>query len=133
MSGVTGIIRNWEKGFDSVLGRHYADDGKEFSGGQWQLVGLARAYFRDSEFMVLDEPSAALDPVSEDRIFEQLYRLSRDKGGVTITHRLSNTVLADRILVIGQGHIIEQGTHAELLAKGGTYARLFRLQAEKYV
>lgn len=132
ISGVTEIIQNWEKGFDSVLGRHYADDGKDFSGGQWQLVGLARAYFRDCRLMVLDEPSAALDPISEDRIFEQLYHLSRGKGVVTITHRLSNTVLADRILVVGDGHIAEQGTHAELLEKDGIYARLFRLQAEKY-
>ena len=82
--------------------------------------------------MILDEPSAALDPISEDRIFEQLYRLSEGKGSVTISHRLSNTALADKILVIGDGRVIEQGSHFELLEQDGVYARLFRLQADRY-
>ena len=96
ISGLTEVIKDWEQGFDSVLGRYYADNGKDFSGGQWQLVGLTRAYFKESEYMILDEP--------EDRIFEQLYRLSEGKSSVTISHRLSNTTLADKILVIGDGH-----------------------------
>ena len=132
ISGVSEIIKDWEDGFDSVLGRYYADNAKDLSGGQWQLVGLARAYFKDSDFMILDEPSAALDPISEDRIFEQLYRLSEGKSSVTISHRLSNTTLADKILVIGDGHIIEQGSHFELLKQKGKYADLFNLQASKY-
>ena len=133
ISGVSEVIRDWEQGFDSVLGRYYADNGKSLSGGQWQLVGLARAYFKDSAFMILDEPSAALDPLSEDRIFAQLYRLGEGKSSVTISHRLSNTTLADRILVIGDGHIIEQGSHKELLAMDGKYAHLFNLQASRYM
>ena len=133
ISGLCEVIKDWEDGYDSVLGRYYADNGKDLSGGQWQLVGLARAYFRDSEYMILDEPSAALDPISEDRIFEQLYHLSAGKSSVTISHRLSNTTLADRILVIGDGHIIEQGSHSELLKQNGKYAELFRLQASKYI
>ena len=133
ISGVSEIIKDWEQGFDSVLGRYYADNGKDLSGGQWQLVGLARAYFKDSEYMILDEPSAALDPISEDRIFEQLYHLSEGKSSVTISHRLSNTTLADKILVIDNGHIIEQGSHFELLKLGGKYAHLFNLQASKYI
>ncbi len=133
ISGVSEIIKDWENGFDSVLGRYYADNAKDLSGGQWQLVGLARAYFKDSEFMILDEPSAALDPISEDRIFEQLYLLSKGKSSVTISHRLSNTTLADKILVIGDGHIIEQGSHFELLKQNGKYAELFNLQASKYI
>ena len=133
ISGASEIIRDWEHGFDSVLGRYYADNGKDLSGGQWQLVGLARAYFKDSEYMILDEPSAALDPISEDRIFEHLYHLSEGKSSVTISHRLSNTTLADKILVIGDGHIIEQGSHAELLKQNGKYAHLFNLQASKYI
>ena len=105
ISGLTEVIKDWEQGFDSVLGRYYADNGnKDFSGGQWQLVGLTRAYFKESEYMILDEPSAALDLISEDRIFEQLYHLSEGKSSVTISHRLSNTTLADKILVIGDGH-----------------------------
>lgn len=133
ISGASEVIKDWEQGFDSVLGRYYADNGKDLSGGQWQLVGLARAYFKDSEYMILDEPSAALDPISEDRIFEQLYHLSEGKSSVTISHRLSNTTLADKILVIGDGHIIEQGSHNELLLQNGEYARLFNLQASKYM
>ena len=132
ISGVSGIISKWEDGFDSVLGRYYTDNGKDLSGGQWQLVSLARAYFRDTRYMVLDEPSAALDPISEDRIFEQLYHLSEGKASVTISHRLSNTTLADKILVLEDGKIIEQGSHFELLKQGGKYAHLFNLQAEKY-
>ena len=129
ISGFSKIIEN---GFDSILGRYYEDDGKDLSGGQWQLLGLARAYFKNCNYMILDEPSAALDPISEDRIFEQLYRLSQGKSSVTISHRLSNTTLADRILVIGDGHIIEQGSHTELLKQNGEYAHLFNLQASKY-
>lgn len=83
--------------------------------------------------MVLDEPSAALDPISEDRIFEQLYRLSEGKSAITISHRLSNTTLADKILVISDGNIIEEGSHHELLQKNGKYARLFKLQADRYL
>ena len=133
ISGASEIIKDWENGYDSVLGRYYADNGKDLSGGQWQLVGLARAYFKDSEYMILDEPSAALDPISEDRIFEQLYHLSEAKSSVTISHRLSNTTLADKILVIGDGHIIEQGSHFDLLKQNGKYAELFNLQASKYI
>ena len=133
ISGASEVIKDWENGYDSVLGRYYADKGKDLSGGQWQLVGLARAYFKDSEYMILDEPSAALDPISEDRIFEQLYHLSEGKSSVTISHRLSNTTLADKILVIGEGHIIEQGSHFELLRQNGKYAELFNLQASKYI
>lgn len=133
ISGASDVIKDWENGYDSVLGRYYADNGKDLSGGQWQLVGLARAYFKDSEYMILDEPSAALDPISEDRIFEQLYHLSEGKSSVTISHRLSNTTLADKILVIGDGHIIEQGSHFELLKQNGKYAELFNLQASKYI
>lgn len=132
ISGVNEVIKDWEDGFDSVLGRYYADNGKDLSGGQWQLVGLARAYFKDSEFMILDEPSAALDPVSEDVIFKQLYQLSKDKSSVTISHRLSNTTLADKILVIENGCIIEQGTHDDLIKQNGKYAHLFKLQANRY-
>ncbi len=133
ISGVSEIIKNWKNGYDSVLGRYYADNGKDLSGGQWQLVGLARAYFKESKYMILDEPSAALDPIAEDKIFEQLYYLSKGKSSITISHRLSNTILADKILVLDNGRIIEQGSHQELLQKKGKYAHLFNLQAEKYL
>lgn len=83
--------------------------------------------------MVLDEPSAALDPISEDRIFNQMYHLSEGRSLITISHRLSNTTLADRILVIGDGHIVEEGSHDTLLKQNGMYAHLFHLQADKYL
>jgi ATP-binding cassette subfamily B protein len=133
ISHVSEIISEWEKGYDTVLGREYEKKGKDLSGGQWQLVGLARAYFKDTEYMILDEPSAALDPISEDRIFEQLYKLSQGKSSVTISHRLSNTMLADKIIVLDDGKIVEQGSHFELLKQNGKYAYLFNLQASKYV
>jgi ATP-binding cassette subfamily B protein len=133
VSGASEIIKDWDKGYDSVLGRYYSDDGKDLSIGQWQLVCLARAYFKESEFMILDEPSAALDPISENRIFQQLYQLSERKSSVTISHRLSNTIIADRILVLENGQVIEQGTHKELLKLNGKYAHLFNLQASKYI
>lgn len=133
ISNVSDIIKGWEQGYDSVLGRYYADNGKDLSGGQWQLVGLARAYFKESEYMILDEPSASLDPISEDKIFEQLYQLGKGKSSVAISHRLSNTTLANKILVIEDGHIIEQGSHLELMRQNGRYAHLFDLQASKYV
>lgn len=132
VSGAKSIVKDWEDGYDSVLGRRYVRNGKDLSGGQWQILGLARAYFRDRKYMVLDEPSAALDPVSEDRIFRQLYLLSEGRSLVAISHRLSNTIGADRILVLKDGRIIEQGPHHALLKQGGEYARLFHLQADKY-
>lgn len=133
ISGVSPLIQGWESGYDTVLGRKYTGDGKDLSGGQWQLLGLARAYFKKCDYMVLDEPSAALDPVSEDRIFEQLYQLGKNKTVVMISHRFSNTTNADKILVIGDGHIVEQGSHSELLSKNGEYARLFLIQSKRYI
>jgi len=120
-----------------------APDVRKFHYYRWMLTDAwpakdVRMYdltdaIKDSEYMILDEPSAALDPISEDRIFEQLYHLSEGKSSVTISHRLSNTTLADKILVISDGHIIEQGSHFELLKQNGKYAELFNLQASKYI
>lgn len=132
ISGVSSIISDWAEGFDTVLGRRYVPDGKDLSGGQWQLINYARAWFEEKEYMILDEPSAALDPITEDKMFEQLYRLSDRKSVVTVSHRLSNTALSDKILVISDGRIIEQGSHSELLGQDGVYAHLFQLQASRY-
>lgn len=132
ISGVSRIISGWPGGFDTILGRRYVPDGKDLSGGQWQLINYARAWFDEKEYMILDEPSAALDPMTEDRMFEQLYRLSQGKSLLTVSHRLSNTTLSDKILVISDGKIMEQGSHPELLRQKGVYAHLFRLQASRY-
>lgn len=131
-SGFSKVIETWENGFDSYLGRTFVSDGKDLSGGQWQLLGLSRAYFRQSDFMILDEPSASLDPITEDSLFRHLMQLSSDKGALTISHRLSNTILADSILVLEDGRIIEHGNHDDLMTLGGKYAHLFNLQAERY-
>ena len=132
LSGIDEVIQQWKKGYDSVIGRFYADDGEDFSGGQWQKIGLARAYFRDANFYILDEPSAALDAISEKKIFHQLYELSDDKAFILITHQLSNTISANKILVLENGQIIECGSHSELMEHNGKYAYMFRLQAQRY-
>ena len=133
LSGANSFIESFEEGFDTIIGRYYADNGKDLSGGQWQLVGLARTYFRDTNVIILDEPSAALDPIAEDRIFNQLYALSENKTAITISHRLSNTTESDRIIVLEDGKIIEQGSFKQLIEEKGKYAHLFNLQAKKYL
>lgn len=132
-SGVTDFTADWEKGIDENMTRRFAEDGKELSGGQWQRVALARAFFRNSPVILLDEPSAALDPVAEHRIFEDFKQISKGKSTILISHRLSSIRLADKILVLENGRILEEGGHDALLAKGGRYAYLFGLQASKYV
>jgi len=132
ISGFSNIVTNWEQGFDSILGRFYSDNGKDLSNGQWQILGLTRTYFKDSNYIILDEPSASLDPISEDKIFKQMYELHKNKNTITISHRLSNTICADKILVLNDGHIIEQGSHQELIKLNGKYSYLFNLQASKY-
>ncbi|HRE27590.1 MAG TPA: ATP-binding cassette domain-containing protein, partial [Anaerolineales bacterium] len=106
--------------------------GRDLSGGQWQKIALGRAFMRDCELIVLDEPTAALDAENEMRVFEQFRALTEDRMAVLISHRFSTVRMADRIFVIEGGTITESGSHADLVARGGTYARLFALQAESY-
>jgi len=132
-SKVTDFIQDWEKGLDSNMTRKFDSNGKELSGGQWQRVSLARAFFRDAPTALLDEPSAALDPVAEHEIFEDFANISKGKSAILISHRLSSITLCDKILVLEDGRIIEQGSHKELLNVNGRYAYLFNLQASKYI
>ncbi|MFI5280820.1 MAG: ABC transporter ATP-binding protein [Gemmatimonadales bacterium] len=118
-------------GYEQQLGRRF-DGGVELSGGEWQKVALARAYLRDAEVLILDEPTAALDARAEYQVFVRFSELTKGKMAVLISHRFSTVRMADRILVLEKGQIIEQGTHAELVAKRGTYAELFELQAAGY-
>lgn len=116
-----------------MLGRYYANNGKELSGGQWQRVMLARAFFRNAPVVILDEPSSALDPIAEHKIFDDFSNLSDGRSALLISHRLSSITLADKIIVLENGCIAEQGTHEDLMNANGVYAKLFNLQASKYV
>lgn len=130
-SGAHSVITALPEGYETTLGRWF-HRGRDLSGGEWQKVALSRAFMRDCDLIVLDEPTAALDAENELRVFQQFRELTEDKMAVLISHRFSTVRMADRIFVIEDGHISEQGSHAELLARGGTYARLFTLQAESY-
>lgn len=126
-------MKDWKNGIDENLTRRFDPNGKELSGGQWQRISLARAFFRNAPIILLDEPSASLDPVAEHQIFEDFSQISENKSAVLISHRLSSITLADKILVLEDGHITEQGSHADLLRRDGRYAYLFNLQASKYI
>ncbi|MEJ7694001.1 ABC transporter ATP-binding protein [Daejeonella sp.] len=117
--------------YDQMLGKRFAD-GMELSGGEWQKVALARAYMKDTQLMILDEPTAALDARAEYEVFERFAELTKGKSAVLISHRFSTVRMADRILVLDKGELIEIGSHEELLNKGGRYAELFNLQAMGY-
>jgi len=117
--------------YDQMLGRRF-EGGVELSGGEWQKVALARAYMRDAQLLILDEPTAALDARAEYQVFLRFSELTAGKMAVLISHRFSTVRMADRILVLRAGELAEQGTHEELVARGGLYAELFQLQAAGY-
>ena len=126
------FITRMASGYKTQLGRWFKN-GQELSGGQWQKIALSRAYMRENaDILVLDEPTAAMDAAAEAEIFARFREHSRDKMAILISHRFSTVRSADLILVIDQGHIIERGTHEELLAMAGRYAKLFQLQAAGY-
>ena len=118
-------------GYGQMLGKKFAE-GVELSGGEWQKVAIARAYMREAQLVILDEPTAALDARAESQVFERFTELTKGKMAVLISHRFSTVRMADRIIVLDKGEIAEVGNHEELLAKGGRYAELFQLQAMGY-
>ncbi|HSU69693.1 MAG TPA: ATP-binding cassette domain-containing protein, partial [Tepidisphaeraceae bacterium] len=126
-----GVIDNLPGGFDQMVGRRF-DGGVDLSGGEWQKFALARAYMRDAQLLILDEPTATLDARAEYEVFQRFAELTRGRMAVLISHRFSTVRMADRILVLAGGQIQEQGTHKELLAVQGHYAELFELQAAGY-
>ena len=130
-SGASTVIERLPQGYDTVLGKWF-DGGVNLSGGEWQKVALGRAFMREAQILILDEPSAALDAKAEYELFSRLRELAHGRTAIFISHRFSTVRQADRILVFEEGRLIESGTHAELLELGGRYAELFNLQAASY-
>lgn len=131
-SEMSELVSTWDKGLETPLTRSFEPDGKELSGGQWQRIALSRVFFADRDFVILDEPSASLDVFAEEKIFHQFQQLSGTRSSIIISHRLSSIVAADKILVLKNGRILEQGKHRELLSKNGYYSELFYAQAQSY-
>ncbi len=126
------VIKRLPEGYQQMVGRYF-QKGVDLSGGEWQKLGLARAYMRDAEVLILDEPTAALDARAEHEVFQRFAELTQGKTAVLISHRFSTVRMADRILVLEGGTPLEIGSHEELLAQGGRYAELFRLQQQGYM
>ena len=120
----------YPEGLDTLLAREF--DGVDVSGGQWQRIAIARGLYRTSDFIVLDEPTAAIDPLEESNIYRRFAEISRGKTALIVTHRLGSARIADRIVVMGEGRIVESGTHEELLRKDGKYTQMWQAQAQYY-
>ena len=125
-------IEKLAKGYQTPLMRIFESDGAELSVGQWQKLAVSRAFYNDSDILILDEPTASLDPIAEQEIFSQFDRLREGKLTFYVSHRLSSATTATQIVVLENGEVTEIGTHAELIARGGTYRKLFTVQAERY-
>jgi ATP-binding cassette, subfamily B, bacterial len=130
-TGADGFIRRLPLGYETPLLKMF-EGGRDLSGGEQQKVTLARAFYSDAQLLVLDEPSSALDAQAEMRLFEQIRLQASDRAAIVISHRFSTVRMADRIYVLDDGEITEGGTHEELMRLGGSYARLFELQAAQY-
>jgi ATP-binding cassette subfamily B protein len=130
-SRADSVAARLAQGYDQMLGRRF-DGGVELSGGEWQKVALGRAYMRDAQVLILDEPTAALDARAEYEVFLRFAELTKGRMAVLISHRFSTVRMADRILVLQDGQLVDDGTHDELVARGGLYAELFSLQAAGY-
>ena len=132
-SSADEFIQKLKKGYQTPLMRIFEDNGLELSIGQWQKLAVARAFFRNSDIIILDEPTASLDPLAEQEIFTQFETLSKGKTTIFVSHRLSSATIASKIVVLEYGEIIEIGTHKELMQKNGKYAQLFQTQAHRYI
>ncbi len=131
-SGIWDKIKTMPLQGDTVLTREFEKDGVGLSGGENQKVSVARLFAKEFELAILDEPSSALDPIAEYNMYENLIKITKDKTVLYISHRLSSAVLSDKIIVLGDGSVLEIGTHEELMENGGKYSEMFRLQASSY-
>lgn len=131
-SGAWNFIKDLEHKYETQLGKKLKQEGTDLSVGQWQKIALARAFFRDAQLLILDEPTAAVDAKAEYDLFKKFRTLTKNKITFLISHRFSTVRMADKIVVIDKGKIVEVGNHEELLKKKGKYAKLFKLQAEGY-
>lgn len=130
-AGATEVVKTLEQGYDTTLGKIFKG-GTELSGGQWQKIGLSRAFMTSAQILILDEPTAAIDAIAEHDLFQRFRQLTQGKMTFLVSHRFSTVRMADRIVVLDKGEIVEVGSHAELIAKQGIYERMFRLQAASY-
>jgi ATP-binding cassette, subfamily B, bacterial len=130
--GADAVVAGLPKGYETMLGGYF-EAGQELSVGQWQKIAIARAFMRDAEVLILDEPTASLDAEAEHEMWKRFKALAQGRTAILISHRMSTVRLAERIVVLRGGRIEELGSHAELLARDGRYAHLFRLQAAGYL
>ncbi len=130
-AGATDMISDLDLGYQTILGKIFTG-GMELSGGQWQKIGLARAFMTSAQILILDEPTAAVDAIAEHDLFQRFRQLTKGKMTFLVSHRFSTVQMADRIVVLDKGRIVEVGTHAELINLGGLYEQMFRLQAASY-
>lgn len=128
----SGFISELPDGYDTPLTRIFEEGGVELSGGQWQKLSVARAFYKESDILILDEPTASLDALAEEAIFNKFSLLSEGKISIFVSHRLSSAVAAGKIVVLSDGELIEEGTHEELMAHRGEYYKLFSIQAHRY-
>ncbi|MBQ8207792.1 MAG: ABC transporter ATP-binding protein [Clostridia bacterium] len=129
----TDYISHLPNGFDTPLMRHFEQNGTELSIGQWQKLAIARAFYSENDILILDEPTASLDAIAEQEIFNQFDQLRRDKMSIFVSHRLSSATIASKIVVLEYGAVVEEGTHKELMEKKGKYYELFSTQAKRYI
>ena len=132
-SGANEFISHLPKGYDTYLSKFFEEDGMELSIGQWQKLAVARAFYSNSDILILDEPTASRDALAEQQIFNQFDSLSDHKTTNFVSHRLSSATRANVIIVLEAGEIVEMGTHSELMELNGKYHELFSAQAERYI
>lgn len=131
-SGIQEKVRTLPHGMDTVLTREFDEDGAVLSGGEAQKISIARIFAKDCELVIMDEPSSALDPIAEHAMYDNMLRACQNKSVIFISHRLASAAMADRIYLLENGRIVEQGTHAELMRQGGRYQEMFSIQAKNY-